>query len=160
MCYWQPLGELTITKHLETTNSQQKQKTHRNNSSKGKKQMCLPRPDSRKVSVAEVWRCVFCGNASREPWAHVFSACSSERAQGSRRPWSVCHASAWLAQTGSFKHFDCTVEEWTLLGVQESLNWSSATKTSSRLTNESQHREKSAGSTLQNCPCQITTKSS
>ncbi len=45
----------------------------------------------------------FCGNASREPWAHVFSACSSERAQGSRRPWSVCHASAWLAQTGSFK---------------------------------------------------------
>lgn len=150
VCYWQPLGELEITKHLETTNSRQKQKSHRNNSFKGKEQMCCPRPDSRKVNVTEVWRALAAFLWESEPralWAHVFTACSSERAQGSRRPWRACHASAWLAQTASFKTLWLHCWGMNFTRVHQSLNWSSATKyelTSHEREPASRERERKA----------------
>lgn len=106
-----------ITKHLETTNSEPPQKkVNRNNSFRGRggkkktNNKKTPRCAAH-VLTAERWMLQrsesfsfsFWESKPRAGWAHVFTSCSTERAEGSRRPRCVCHSSAWLAETCSFK---------------------------------------------------------
>lgn len=82
----------------------------------------------RKVSIAEVWRCVSVGKRaeSHELMFSLPAPVSALRVRGGRGA-SVTPQPDWLRRA-LLKHFDCTVEEWTLLRVQESLNWSYSTK--------------------------------
>lgn len=82
----------------------------------------------RKVSIAEVWRCVSVGKRaeSHELMFSLPAPVSALRVRGGRGA-SVTPQPDWLRRA-LLKHFDCTVEEWSLLRVQESLNWSYSTK--------------------------------